>query len=114
MKTCKNCQVMKGLESFYRKKNSLDGYGSICKECRQIEYKETYGNIQDASLKEGQIYLIPYTQKRTYAYHLAKRIALQEMTFEQLKFDLTKASQSAPLYREVLSILQLWKHPKSQ
>lgn len=47
MKTCKRCGVNKNLESFNKRKQSLDGRVSYCKECQK-----TYNNLYRVSNKE--------------------------------------------------------------
>lgn len=42
MKTCSNCLTKKELFAFHKKKDSVDGYRNICKECRKGEHVDRY------------------------------------------------------------------------
>lgn len=44
-KVCSYCSCRKSFDKFYRRVNSADGYGNICKRCskaRGIKYRETH------------------------------------------------------------------------
>lgn len=42
MKTCPSCKLSKLYNEFHKNKTTKDGYGSICKICRNLKFKEYY------------------------------------------------------------------------
>lgn len=42
MKICKECNIEKSFDNFYKEALSKDGYRAVCKVCRNIKIKESY------------------------------------------------------------------------
>ena len=42
LKRCSNCNEMKSLDNFHKRKDSKDGYNTGCKSCRSNKSKEYY------------------------------------------------------------------------
>jgi hypothetical protein len=84
MKRCKQCQIEKEINSFYREASSPDGYRQICKECKNAKTAEWRKERRDYYNESMRAY-----NKKHY-----KRLRLQRYKLSEQEYDRMARSQS--------------------
>ena len=64
-KKCKNCNVIKSLSKFWKKKRNRDNHETICGECKSLIQKEKRKNNPEMFLKSERKYEIKRKAKKS-------------------------------------------------
>ena len=65
-KQCSRCNQLKFIYDFHKNKSSMDGYYSLCKECKSAKWKGEYGRIHRKNRYERNKDNIKIRNKKYY------------------------------------------------
>lgn len=81
-KICSICKQEKEVNSFYQRKDSIDGYEGTCKICRNIK-RISNPNYKENTIRANKKFEIKRKGKR-WGYHLSKTYGLTEELYYKI------------------------------